>query len=149
MGPVHDLAAKVRSEIDTVGAYFFAAFTLFLLGGAGLAFGASFFSPHMSFFYRALAGALVGGACFTAYEAASLWRGWTPITEHTRRAWHEWPKLSGVIIFLSGAVVGGLFWPDPHVHGWWVTPIVGFALMLLAHFFWGPPDTKPAQSKHK
>lgn len=67
-------------------------------------------------FFAAFTALLWGGTCVSAYETASLWFAWKPVTQRTREAWHQYPR--------------------------WVAPGIFFAGALLAHLFWGPADTK-------
>lgn len=122
------------------GTFFFGALTLFLWGMGALCLYFAL-SGHIIErpLFLILSGALAGGGIFTTYETISLWMGWEPITEHTRRAWHQYPKTTAVVVFICGIMCGGFFMPDLRQHGWWVGPIIGFVSALFAHFFVDDP----------
>lgn len=69
-----------------------------------------------AFFFGAFTALLLGGSVLSAYETAALSRGWKPVTQRTREAWHQYPR--------------------------WVAPAIFSAGALLAHLFWGPVDTR-------
>lgn len=67
-------------------------------------------------FFGAFTWFLAGGLALSGYEMLALTFGWKPVTQRTREAWHQYPK--------------------------WVAPTIFAAGALLAHLFWGPPDTR-------
>lgn len=67
-------------------------------------------------FFGAFTLFVAGGLALCAYETAALTFGWKPVTQRTREAWHYYPR--------------------------WMFPLVGGSCALLAHLFWGPPDTR-------